>query len=1208
MRLAKLQISGFKSFVDLTDIRLPADLVAVVGPNGCGKSNIIDAVRWVMGETSAKLLRGDSMADVIFNGSTARKPVGKASVELIFDNAEGSAGGHFARFAEISVRRTLSRDGHSNYFINRIKTRRKDVLDLFRGTGLGPRSYSIIEQGMVSRIVEARPEDLRLFVEEAAGTSRYKDRRRETETRIGHTRENLERVADIRDELDKQLRRLKRQAGAARRYKVLKDEQRLVNGQLLVLRLRDMDAKLAEQDRISARFENDLEAALAAQRESEAETEKLRRAQTESREKYNQVQQESYNLGAEIKNIEQRIEHLFETRRRQGEELERLGAEREERRAQLQGDQSRLGRLREEQTALAPAIEKLEHQRRAAEQQLADAEAALERWQAGWEAFNEQTQASARQREVQQSRIAQLEQHLQRSGEQTSRLEQELADARRLTEGMDIKALRAVVKQHDDACEHREQEFRQTEASIHSLEEAARQKHEQSARLRARRHEARSRLASLQQIQAAALGGDDQALQNWLRESGLEQQPKLAARIRVADGWQRAADRLLNDCLGAVCVERLPEILDGAAGVNNAGGANDTNDTLANRPDCAFMLVADAPSKGSNPAAPATVTATAATATATDDSHRPRLLDKIQAGATDLSGFLGGVYAAETLTDALAMQPELGNRECAVTRDGALVGANWISFASLSQLETGVLVREEEINQLQQNLGELETGVAAADREIAELESNREAQRQQARQQRAALEQLRGERTEKHANLGREEARHLEIAQRIAALEAELGSLGGHAHSDHGEISKARELLERAAARQGGLDAKRDALLKEKEQHQNTVTRRRDELRQTGEQAHRQALQKQRLDAELDSTADGIARLEEQLQNAADQITNLNAGINDAGDPVAELKTRLQEMLGRKVEIETRLSAAGDAVAELDERGARTGERQSSRVNAVGEAREVLEQHKLARQEIAVRRDTQAEQIADHGHDRQRLDAEMPEHATVEEWRQRDEELETKINRIGPVNLVAIEEFDEQSERKEYLDRQHADLTEALETLRSVIRKIDRETRARFKDTFDRLNAGFNDFFPQLFGGGKAELQLTEDDFLTAGVVVMARPPGKRNSHIHLLSGGEKALAAVALLFALFKLNPAPFCMLDEVDAPLDDANVERYCETLKTLVKASQMIVITHNKITMEAAEVLVGVTMGEPGVSRLVSVDVDQAVEMAGQQGVVV
>lgn len=1174
MRLAKLQVSGFKSFVDPTDIRLPADLVAVVGPNGCGKSNIIDAVRWVMGETSAKMLRGDSMADVIFNGSTARKPVGKASVELVFDNSDGTAGGSFARFAEISVKRTLSRDGHSSYFINRIKTRRKDVLDLFRGTGLGPRSYSIIEQGMVSRIVEARPEDLRLFVEEAAGTSKYKDRRRETETRIGHTRENLERVADIRDELDKQLRRLKRQAGSAKRYKALREEQRLVNGQLLVLKLRAMDGKLAEQERVSARHENDLEAALAAQRETEAETEKLRRAQSDSREKHNRVQQEYYTLGAEIKNIEQRIEYLGETRQRRGEEIERLRSNRAERERQLEDDQSRLRRLQGEQSALGPETEKLERRRRQAEAQLAKAERALENWQGEWEVFNEQSQGLGRQRVVQQSRITQLEQHLKRAGEQTSRLQQELAGARQLIEAMDIEAVRAEVKRHDDACAQNEREFQQTEASIQSLEQEARQKREESAQFLVRRHEAQSRLGSLRQIQAAALGGDDEALQNWLKASGLSDRPKLAARIRVADGWQRAADRLLNGCLGALCIEQLPDGPDDLFGV---------------RPDCAFILVADTPKS--------------AAADDSGGSSRARLLDKVDAGATDLSGFLGGVYVAESLTEAVAMQPGLGNRECAVTRDGALVGANWVSFASQSQLETGVLVREDEINQLQHDLGQVEIEVAASDREIAQLESQREAQRQQGRRQRTALEEIRGDRTEMHATLGREEARHLEIQQRIAALDTELGSLGGHVHTDHGEIHEAQELLRQAAGQQDALEAKRDELLKEKAGHQNTVTRRKDELRQTGEQVHRQALHKQRLDAERQSTVDGIARLEAQLRGAAEQLAQINDALDEAGDPVTALKAQLQDMLGRKVEIDGRLSEAGDAVAELDERITRLNERQSSRVNAVGEAREALEQHKLARQEILVRRDTQAEQVANESYDRQLLDAEMPAEAGVEEWQRRGEELENKINRIGPVNLVAIEEFDEESERKEYLDRQYADLTEALDTLRSVIRKIDRETRARFKDTFDRLNIGFNDFFPQLFGGGKAELRLTDDDFLTAGVIVMARPPGKRNSHIHLLSGGEKALTAVALLFALFKLNPAPFCMLDEVDAPLDDANVERYCGTLKTLVRASQMIVITHNKITMQAAEVLVGVTMGEPGVSRLVSVDVDQAVEMAVQ-----
>ena len=454
-----------------------------------------------------------------------------------------------------------------------------------------------------------------------------------------------------------------------------------------------------------------------------------------------------------------------------------------------------------------------------------------------------------------------------------------------------------------------------------------------------------------------------------------------------------------------------------------------------------------------------------------------------------------------------------------------------------------------------------------------------------------------------HATLGREEARHLEIEQRIAALETELRSLGEHAHTDHGEIHQSRELLAQAAGRQDALGTERNALVQTKERLQDTLTRRKEEVRQTGEQVHRQALHKQRLTAELESTTEGITRLEEQLRGAAEQITQIKDALDEAGDPVGGLQAQLQDMLGRKVKIEARLSEAGDAVAELDEDINRINARHSSAVSAVGEAREVLEQQKLARQEILVRRDTHMEQIDNRGYDRPQLDAEMPAQADIEEWQRRDEALEAKINRIGPVNLVAIEEFDEESQRKEYLDQQHADLTEALETLRSVIRKIDRETRARFKDTFDRLNAGFNDFFPRLFGGGKAELQLTDDDFLTTGVVVMARPPGKRNTHIHLLSGGEKALTAVALLFALFKLNPAPFCMLDEVDAPLDDANVERYCETLKTLVKASQMVVITHNKITMETAQVLVGVTMGEPGVSRLVSVDVDQAVEMAAQ-----
>ena len=1165
MRLIKLQISGFKSFVDPTEIRLPANWVAVVGPNGCGKSNIIDAVRWVMGEASARNLRGDQMVDVIFNGSTTRKPVGKASVELVFDNSDGAIGGNFSKFAEISVQRTLSRDGQSNYYINRIKTRRKDVLDLFRGTGLGPRSYSIIEQGMVSRIIEARSEDLRLFVEEAAGTSRYKDRRRETETRIKNTRENLERVDDLRDELGRQLRRLKRQAGAAKRYRELKAEQRLVNGQLLLLRLTELEDDMQQHDRQSAQHENNLQSAIAKVRENEAKGETLRREQNELHETHGKIDRRFYDLTAQITNTEQRIEHLTETQQQRDEQIDRLQDSCEQHQQQLDADSARLNKLQSERAQLAGELEAVGERRTRADAQLAEAEQSLDEWRSAWETFNQQLQTPARERDVQQSRIVQLEQHLKRTTDHAAKLKDERDALQTTVAEMNIDAVRADVRKHDDSCEQNERELRGFEEQLQTLEQTIQQERDRAAQLRERDREIESRGESLRQIQTAALGGDDEALREWLSRHQLSDAPRLAARVRVADGWQRAADRLLNGHLGALCIAQHPQA------------------ALRARPDCAFSLLVERPVKGAD-----------------DNNKRARLLDKVESGAADLTALLGGVYLAETLDDAIAMQGDLRGRECAVTRDGELVGANWISFASQSQMETGVLVREEEIHQLQQQLAQLQSELAERQTQTEQLESERSDLRERAKRQRNTNQKLRADNTAKHGDLGRIEARHLETTQRIAAIEKELASLGEHQQTDHGEIAKARELLKDATSRQSTLEAKRELLLADKAQSEQRVERCKTESTSANEHAHGLALTQQRLDAEGESLEFSVERLKRQLRDDGAQLQQLRGGVRES-DSVDEIKRQLQAMLTRKADAEQELAQSQQAVGAIDNRIDESVSCQNQLQKSVGELRDARQQHELERQETSVRLQTQLEEFDRHGYERKALAEQLPDDADADKWVARSEQLTQQIDRIGPVNLVAIEEFDEESERKQHLDKQREDLTEALDTLVGVIQKIDRETRTLFQDTFERLNKGFGEFFPRLFGGGKASLQLTGKDLLSAGVEVMAQPPGKRNSTIHLLSGGEKALTAVALLFALFQLNPAPFCMLDEVDAPLDDANVARYCETIKTLVKVSQMIVITHNKITMESSEVLLGVTMGEAGVSRLVSVDIDEAVRLA-------
>jgi len=1169
MRLSKIKLAGFKSFVDPTSISFPSSLVGVVGPNGCGKSNIIDAVRWVMGEISAKHLRGDSMADVIFIGSTARNPVGKASVELIFDNSDGSAPGQFAAFAEVSIRREAGRDGQSDYFLNKTKCRRKDIIDLFLGTGAGPHAYSIIEQGMVTRIIESKPEDLRSLFEEAAGVSRYKERRRETENRIKHTRENLSRVEDIRKELETQLNRLQRQSRAAQRYKEMKQEERSVRAQLLSLRWRHLDEDVRGHDSIISGKETELEGIIAALRAIEAEIERLRVAQTEANDKFNGVQGEFYAAGAEVNNIEQAIAHARETREQHQREQEQVNRSWEEASQHLRADQQRLAELNAKLEHSAPLQRERQAQRDATGEALRAAEQAMQEWQSAWDTFGSESAEPARVRDVEGARIKSLEGHIADLQERQGRLATELSELQATLGAIDIEALRREGAEHDAAFVTREQELENIETRIRAGRGDLDAMNTRIEEQRGRKQKGEARLASLRVLQSAAFGQHDATLNQWLAQRNLSQAPRLAALVAADSGWEKAVERVLDTDLAAVCVDRLDAF---AADVESLRKADLT----------LFET-------GSHAGAAAT-------------GRWPTLAGKLRANA-DLAPLLSGVYVAETLADAMAIRSELAPHESVVTRAGAWVGKNWIAVTDRESERAGVLGREREIEQLTRDVAELDTQLRAAQTQFAEHQQQLAAFENDRDERRRVLNDLNRERAAFHARLGHEEARLGQQQARRSQVEQELADINTRLAQAQGEIESATAQLRSAEGQVGTLNERRTQLIGRRDSLRAALEAARGAANSASEGLHQLEIEFETLRTALSSTEQGIARLEGQLKHLTDRRAELAALLADDAQPEVQFKNQLDASLSRRIEIEGRMNSARQSVSEFDARLREQGQARHAKEQEIEKAREALEHGRIGRQELAVRRDTVAEQVRESGQEPAQVLTETPEEATEETWHTRLDELTARIDKLGPINLVAIDEYQEQSTRKEYLDKQSEDLNQALNTLEDAIRKIDRETRTRFKETFDKVNTAFQVLFPKLFGGGHAYLELSGENILDTGVSVMARPPGKRNSTIHLLSGGEKALTAVALLFALFELNPAPFCFLDEVDAPLDDANVIRYSDMLKALSEKTQLVYITHNKISMEIAQMLVGVTMSEPGVSRLVSVDVEQAMEMVAQ-----
>lgn len=1173
MRLLKIKLAGFKSFVDPTTIAIPSSLVGIVGPNGCGKSNVIDAVRWVMGENSAKFLRGESMADVIFTGSNARKPVGQASVELVFDNSDGGLGGQYAGYSEISIRRQVTRDGQSVYLLNGTRCRRRDITDIFLGTGLGPRSYAIIEQGMITRLVDAKPEELRVFLEEAAGISKYKERRREAETRLRNTRDNLLRLNDLRDEIAKQLDRLQRQARTAERYKELKAEARGLHAEHLVLRLRALDREAQTvRGRLRER-ETALEAATAELRALEAEMEQGRERQVEANEAFNEVQGRYYRLGADLSRAEQSIQYAREQRRHQERELREGQTAVAEVETHIARDRGQLAELGASLADLEPELVRLQAAAEASAAHLVRVEQSMQEWQGRWEAFNRRAVEPPQAAQVERTRIDHLDRQLLQLRERIERIGRERAtlgavapeEAQIGALARDGEALAAEVGQ-------RQAELDAALQAISGLREQIRERTGALDEARAALQGRRGRLASLEALQQDALGGQEGVVAAWLEAQGLADAPRLAQQLDVEPGWERAVETVLGRYLEAVCRSGVDDVF-----------------TALDELSMGTVTLIDPERLGSDDPR-----------TDRETGRRAALTDKVRA-PWPVGALLAGVHAAADLAEALAIRAEIGVGESVVTPEGIWLGAGWLRVTRDPGEKVGVLLREREINRLQEEIQENSRDVSGFQDLLDNLRTELRGVEERRERLQAEVNRLHQRHSEVRAEWSARQARLEQRRDRTAAIEREAEELRTQVATAEAEIGAARGHLEAALEASAGLETERAVLDEEREQLRSELGAAREQARADREVSHAVALRVEAQRSARAASEQNLARMEQQRTGFEERRAGLEAALAEGVAPLAALEAELAALLERRSGMEGELAQARRAVEALDE-ALRGQEQTRLRIETrIEESRSAVEGERLAFQEVSVRRQSLEEPLAETGAGFEELDGALDPDADPEIWGGKIEALEQRIQRLGAINLAAIEEFDQEQERKRYLDAQHEDLTEAVTTLENAIHKIDRETRALFKETFERVNAVLQRTFPRLFGGGHAYMEMTGEDVLDAGVAVFARPPGKRVSNLHMHSGGEKALTAVALVFAIFELNPAPFCMLDEVDAPLDDTNVERFCDLVREMSEHVQFVFITHNKVTMEMAHQLTGVTMNEPGVSRLVAVDVDQAVRMA-------
>ncbi|MDO9102817.1 MAG: chromosome segregation protein SMC [Candidatus Nitrotoga sp.] len=1166
LRLSHVKIAGFKSFVDPTHIALPGQVVGIVGPNGCGKSNIIDALRWVLGESRASALRGESMQDVIFNGSGKRKPVSRASVELIFDNSLGKAAGQWSSYAEISIKRVLLRDGDSSYHINNQHVRRKDITDIFLGTGLGARAYAIIEQGMISRIIEAKPEELRIFLEEAAGVSKYRDRRRETELRIADTHDNLLRVDDILLELTKQLTHLTEQAAVATHYRELESKRDTTQQLLWLVNKQEAETRRGRFAQGMEKTKNELEAEAARLREMESQLEYTRSEHYAQADTLHAKQGELYAANAEIARLEQQIAHLNDQRTRLTQQTANSKLQVEQQRIQLQGIESLLAHWQQQQQEADIRVESWESRANSEAHHLPQAEEA---------ARTELERHNTMQREQlisqQQLQLADTQrEHIQRNVQQLEARRSRLLLERDNLPQVDSEALaetQSLFVEMEIERNAQQQQLTQLQAQLPEADSARRNQRIAMQELERQLSQVEARLSALQQLQKQV--DNDKNLKPWLSKHQLDQLPRLWQSIGIEAGWEDALEAVLRERLNALALPHL----DNAAHWSDAPPARlavftaDGAHNFKAQHDIGLIPLGQFVSYQDPKTAPV------------------------------VTDWLSGVYVTETLVLGLSLRERLPVGAWLVTPQGHLIGAHSVLFHAPDNQVHGLLARQREIERLQEATQQQTTSLDHGKRQAALAEETYHAIESRIALLRAAdseLQQRQHGMQVQILKLTQANERSHERAAQIARELQELAEQSAEEQYQHQEIAERMDTLRVSIATQQ-VEAEQARL--QAAAQESTLRQQRERSQKTRHELQEARFFVKTCTEKIADLKHNSKQIESTLAQLEQTLIHNHAELDQIEDGTS--KQQLQEALQQRQAREQALAETRDILEQTTSNLNRLEQERLSCEQKLHPLREKLSELSLKEQEARLQYEQWAEQLQDVD-ETTLLSLLKSGNIKLNALQNELNCLNSDITGLGSVNLAALEELHTAQERKTYLDAQAKDLTEAMDTLKGAIRRIDKESRDLLMATYNEVNRHLAEMFPVLFGGGEARLVLTGDEILDSGVQVMAQPPGKKNASIHLLSGGEKALTAIALVFSMFQLNPAPFCLLDEVDAPLDDTNTERLCKLIQKMAQNTQFIFISHNKITMELAQQLVGVTMQERGVSHVVAVDIEEALRL--------